>query len=210
ETFVFDLAADDDNDGYSNQEELIAGSDYQNDRSKPEAMISQNLSLVNQGPANFFDLSGDPDGDGFTNEEELVAGTDYQDPTDYPKTSTLDEAQAEDGEISSFLLNAQDSLVSSRVQKADQARADSPAKEKPNLVNPETSDHLSSNQEGLKSGSQEGDSPVGASQTSKTYANAGLRLPDTGEETLSLIFGPAAMAILGSLGLIAKRKENEA
>ncbi|HFI0682957.1 TPA: glycoside hydrolase N-terminal domain-containing protein, partial [Streptococcus suis] len=66
ETFVFDLTADDDNDGYSNQEELMAGSDYQNERSTPAPVTAKGPGLVNEGETFVFDLAADDDNDGYS------------------------------------------------------------------------------------------------------------------------------------------------
>ncbi|MGV3323313.1 beta-N-acetylglucosaminidase domain-containing protein, partial [Streptococcus hyovaginalis] len=85
----FDLAADDDNDGFTNGQELTAGSDYQDPTSQPvsdtpidepETTVTDKGEPAYVDPAPSFDLAADDDNDGFTNGQELAAGSDYQDP----------------------------------------------------------------------------------------------------------------------------------
>ncbi|MGV3028434.1 beta-N-acetylglucosaminidase domain-containing protein [Streptococcus hyovaginalis] len=96
----FDLAADDDNDGFTNDQELTAGSDYQDPTSQPvsdtpidepETTVTDKGEPAYADPAPSFDLAADDDNDGFTNGQELAAGSDYQDPTSHPTLDTAEE-----------------------------------------------------------------------------------------------------------------------
>ncbi|HFI2469601.1 TPA: thrombospondin type 3 repeat-containing protein, partial [Streptococcus suis] len=88
---VFDLRADTDGDGFSNQVELEQGSDYAVATSIPEVTakgegafqglpvghLSMNGSSVTVPVLPVFDLTADTDGDGFSNQVELEQGSDY-------------------------------------------------------------------------------------------------------------------------------------
>ncbi|HEL2056807.1 TPA: LPXTG cell wall anchor domain-containing protein, partial [Streptococcus suis] len=103
---IFDLSADTDGDGFSNQVELEQGSDYADAASVPEVAakgepaflelpvghLNLNGSSVTAPVLPAFDLSADTDGDGFSNQVELEQGSDYADVTSIPeKDLTLPE-----------------------------------------------------------------------------------------------------------------------
>nr|WP_269088208.1 Fn3-like domain-containing protein [Streptococcus suis] len=86
---AFDLSADTDGDGFSNQVELEQGSDYTNASSVPD-VITKGLSATSPAlPA--FDLSADTDGDGFSNQVELEQGSDYADADSVPEVAAKGE-----------------------------------------------------------------------------------------------------------------------
>ncbi|HFU3832516.1 TPA: LPXTG cell wall anchor domain-containing protein, partial [Streptococcus suis] len=103
---VFDLNADTDGDGFSNQVELEQGSDYANADSTPE-VIAKGEAIFHELPVGHldmkgssvtapvlpvFDLTADTDGDGFSNQVELEQGSDYAVATSTPeKYLTLPE-----------------------------------------------------------------------------------------------------------------------
>ncbi len=103
---AFDLTADDDQDGFSNEAELLAGTDYADPASYPvveEELLTDKLEpAYHEVPA--FDLTADDDQDGFSNEAELLAGTDYADPASYPVVE--DELVTEKGEPAYHYLPA--------------------------------------------------------------------------------------------------------
>ncbi|HEL1620007.1 TPA: S8 family serine peptidase [Streptococcus suis] len=81
---AFDLSADTDGDGFTNQVELEQGSDYADATSTPD-VTAKGSSVINELPVlPVFDLSADTDGDGFTNQVELEQGSDYADATSTP------------------------------------------------------------------------------------------------------------------------------
>ncbi|HFU4469877.1 TPA: S8 family serine peptidase [Streptococcus suis] len=81
---VFDLTADTDGDGFTNQVELEQGSDYADATSTPD-VTAKGSSVINELPVlPAFDLSADTDGDGFSNQVELEQGSDYADATATP------------------------------------------------------------------------------------------------------------------------------
>ncbi|HFU3983911.1 TPA: S8 family serine peptidase [Streptococcus suis] len=81
---VFDLSADTDGDGFTNQVELEQGSDYADATSTPD-VTAKGASVTTALPVlPVFDLSADTDGDGFTNQVELEQGSDYADATSTP------------------------------------------------------------------------------------------------------------------------------
>ncbi|HFI0634983.1 TPA: S8 family serine peptidase [Streptococcus suis] len=81
---VFDLSADTDGDGFTNQVELEQGSDYAAATSTPD-VTAKGSSVTNELPVlPVFDLSADTDGDGFTNQVELEQGSDYAAATSTP------------------------------------------------------------------------------------------------------------------------------
>ncbi|HFI0232125.1 TPA: S8 family serine peptidase [Streptococcus suis] len=102
---VFDLTADTDGDGFSNQVELEQGSDYANAGSRPEVTakgegafqelpvghLEVNGSSVTTPVLPVFDLTADTDGDGFSNQVELEQGTDYAVATSIPEVTAKGE-----------------------------------------------------------------------------------------------------------------------
>lgn len=104
---AFDLAADADGDGFSNQEELLAGTDYTDPTSvplvtakgegvtavaPPVGHIDLKGSSVTAPVLPVFDLSADADGDGFSNQAELLAGTDYTNAASLPQATVKGES----------------------------------------------------------------------------------------------------------------------
>ncbi|HFI0622458.1 TPA: S8 family serine peptidase [Streptococcus suis] len=102
---VFDLSADTDGDGFSNQVELEQGSDYADAASVPEVAakgepaflelpvghLAMNGSSVTAPVLPIFDLSADTDGDGFSNQVELEQGSDYADAASVPEVAAKGE-----------------------------------------------------------------------------------------------------------------------
>lgn len=82
---AFDLAADDDGDGFTNEEELVAKTDPLDGQDVPE-VTAKGDSLIQPSPAT-IDLDGDSDGDGFSNRVELTHGSDLFDATSVPNVS---------------------------------------------------------------------------------------------------------------------------
>ncbi|HFI0354527.1 TPA: S8 family serine peptidase [Streptococcus suis] len=102
---AFDLSADTDGDGFSNQVELEQGSDYANAGSVPEVAakgeptffelpvghLAMNGSSVTAPVLPAFDLSADTDGDGFSNQVELEQGSDYANAGSVPVVTATGE-----------------------------------------------------------------------------------------------------------------------
>ncbi|WP_367985727.1 LPXTG cell wall anchor domain-containing protein [Streptococcus sp. ZY1909104] len=110
---AFDLTADDDQDGFSNEAELLAGIDYADPASYPvveEELVTDKLEpAYHEVPA--FDLTADDDQDGFSNEAELLAGTNYADPASYPVVEeelVTDKLEPAYHEVPAFDLTADD------------------------------------------------------------------------------------------------------
>ncbi|HFI0237949.1 TPA: S8 family serine peptidase [Streptococcus suis] len=103
---VFDLTADTDVDGFTNQVELEQGSDYANAGSTPEVTakvapaflelpighLEVNGSSVTAPILPVFDLNADIDDDGFTNQVELEQGSDYEATTSTPDVTAKGES----------------------------------------------------------------------------------------------------------------------
>ncbi|MBL6537679.1 S8 family serine peptidase [Streptococcus suis] len=102
----FDLAADTDGDGFSNQVELLAGSNYADATSVPDVTakgdsvtyelppgdLSLSGSAVYASVPPSFDLAADTDGDGFSNQVELLAGSNYADAFSVPDVTAKGQA----------------------------------------------------------------------------------------------------------------------
>ncbi|HFI0672449.1 TPA: hypothetical protein ACGO47_001369, partial [Streptococcus suis] len=102
---IFDLSADTDGDGFSNQVELEQGSDYADAASVPEVAakgeptffelpvgyLAMNGSSVTAPALPIFDLTADTDGDGFSNQVELEQGSDYDDAASVPEVAAKGE-----------------------------------------------------------------------------------------------------------------------
>ncbi|HFU4550780.1 TPA: S8 family serine peptidase [Streptococcus suis] len=81
---VFDLSADTDGDGFTNQVELEQGSDYTAATSTPDVKAKGSSVTTALPVLPVFDLSADTDGDGFSNQVELEQGSDYADAVSTP------------------------------------------------------------------------------------------------------------------------------
>ncbi|MCW6674370.1 S8 family serine peptidase [Aerococcaceae bacterium NML171108] len=78
---TFDLAGDDDSDGYSNAEEIAKESDPFDSTSIP-VYVDKGAGIIITLPN--FDLEADTDGDGYANGEELLKGSDPFDRNSIP------------------------------------------------------------------------------------------------------------------------------
>ncbi|HFI0796180.1 TPA: DUF1542 domain-containing protein [Streptococcus suis] len=83
---AYDLKADDDQDAFTNEEELLAGTNPADATSTPEFETQHGTGATHSLPA--YDLKADDDQDAFTNEEELLAGTNPADATSTPEFET--------------------------------------------------------------------------------------------------------------------------
>ncbi|WP_396589150.1 hypothetical protein [Bermanella sp. R86510] len=81
---------DSDNDGYSDEIELLAGSDIYDDSDVPSDMDGDGIPDV---------IDNDIDGDGYTNEEEAELGTDPTDPNSFPSNPPSIELAIESGQF---------------------------------------------------------------------------------------------------------------
>ncbi|HFU4464683.1 TPA: S8 family serine peptidase [Streptococcus suis] len=89
---AFDLNADTDGDGFTNQVELEQGSDYADATSTPD-VTAKGSSVTTALPVlPVFDLSADTDGDGFSNQVELEQGSDYANAGSTPEVTAKGEA----------------------------------------------------------------------------------------------------------------------
>ncbi|HFU3800702.1 TPA: S8 family serine peptidase [Streptococcus suis] len=116
---VFDLTADTDGDGFSNQVELEQGSDYADATSTPDVTakgeatfhelpvghLDMTGSSVTAPVLPVFDLTADTDGDGFSNQVELEQGSDYADATSTPDVTAKGEATFHEFPVGHLSMN---------------------------------------------------------------------------------------------------------
>ena len=211
----YDLAADFDGDGYSNEAELIARTNPDDKQSFPLSMKSlKDLTLPNKS---IYDLNADNDQDGYTNLDELIAGSDPNDKKFTPlKATSPTNLKNEDKPVYDLSTDTDNDGYNNDVELI----LGSNPNDETSIPHPKVAPLSTPTVEVDKSMTDKMNTetamhPPKVSAANDTVSSESLNtdkeetLPDTGEADISLIFGTAALSILASLGLVSSRYRDE-